>query len=245
MSERNVWTREETLLAFELYCTIPSGKVTVHNSQIIELARVLDRTANSVKLKLQNFKSYDPSYIGNGRVGLAHGSKLDREIVNDFLNNSDSLIVEAEELKVKFALVEGEKYFNGHDTMVVQKVRVGQTFFRNALLSAYNGCCCITGLNLPKLLRASHIKPWVCSNDVNEKTNPRNGLLLNTLHDSAFDSGYISIDNEYRVVISPSIIANESAKYLLKYAGCKIQLPDKFLPSKEFIDYHNKNIFIR
>lgn len=56
-SFRRNWTREETILAFELYCTIPAGKVTVQNEQIITLAHAINRTPSSVKLKLQNFKT--------------------------------------------------------------------------------------------------------------------------------------------------------------------------------------------
>ena len=47
--QRN-WTREETMLAFELYCTIPKGKDTIYNEQIIALAAAINRSVNSVKL---------------------------------------------------------------------------------------------------------------------------------------------------------------------------------------------------
>jgi putative restriction endonuclease len=40
------------------------------------------------------------------------------------------------------------------------KVRRGQQFFRQAILSAYGVRCCISGINVPRLLVASHIKPW-------------------------------------------------------------------------------------
>ena len=38
--------------------------------------------------------------------------------------------------------------------------RVGQGQFREALLGLWDGRCAVTGLDLPLLLRASHIKPW-------------------------------------------------------------------------------------
>jgi hypothetical protein len=38
--------------------------------------------------------------------------------------------------------------------------RVGQDLFRNALLDYWQRCCRVTGLAVPTLLRASHIKPW-------------------------------------------------------------------------------------
>ena len=62
------YTREETMLVFELYCTLPKGQDSVNNPQVIALSKAIGRSANSVKLKLQNFKSCDPSYTKNGRV---------------------------------------------------------------------------------------------------------------------------------------------------------------------------------
>jgi putative restriction endonuclease len=78
------WTREETILAFELYCIIPSKDVTVNNTLVIALANKINRTANSVKLKLQNFKSYDPSYTANGRVGRPMAVTLTRKLQKNF-----------------------------------------------------------------------------------------------------------------------------------------------------------------
>ena len=63
MSEvRKNWSRDETILAFELYCTIPSNKVTKNNNQIKELANAIGRTPDSVKRKLQNCKSFFPPH---------------------------------------------------------------------------------------------------------------------------------------------------------------------------------------
>jgi hypothetical protein len=96
---RNDWSREETMLAFELYCTLPKGQDTVYNPKIIKLSQAIGRTVNSVKLKLQNFKSCDPSYTQDGRVGLSNASKLDKEICNEFFQNWDSLIIETNDIK--------------------------------------------------------------------------------------------------------------------------------------------------
>ena len=243
------YSREETLLAFELYCTIPSGKVTVQNPQIIALAETLDRPVNSVKLKLQNFKAHDPSYTQDGRSGMAHGSKLDETICQEFLQNWDLLIAETTEIKHQFGLLQHENTTSeltiipvGDDIEVTATQRVGQSFFRKALLAAYNGKCCFTGIAVPELLRASHIKPWSKSNDVNEKTNPQNGLLLNALHDAAFDKGYITITPDYRIVVSQKLLSDSEAnrRYFMSICGQMIQLPSRFFPGKQFIEYHNE-----
>lgn len=250
------WSREETMLAFELYCTLPPNEVNrASNKQIQELAKAIGRTANSVKLKLQNFKSCDPSYTCDGKVGLANASKLDKVVCDEFLNNWDSLLFEVHNIKERMKIAyddfgestEGLKVLSGKDGIRLQKVRIGQAFFRKAVLSEYDNKCCITGINIPKLLRASHIKPWKDCNDINEKSNPRNGLLLNALHDVAFDSGFITLDLNYRVVVSSQLQSADvsNCEFITKYCGCKISAPTRFFPAKEFIEYHNNMIFRR
>ncbi len=61
------------------------------------------------------------------------------------------------------------------ERLVIQ--RVGQDVFREALLSYWGGCCAVTGVAEPRLLRASHIKPWAkCDTDA-ERLDVYNGLL--------------------------------------------------------------------
>jgi len=246
------WTREETMLAFELYCIIPKGKDTIHNEEIITLAKIINRTVNSVKLKLQNFKSYDPSYTKEGKVGLNHGSKLDEEVCNAFFQNWDDLIFETNNIKERLGIAKLDNKEQNNieiplakEKNVLRKERIGQYFFRQALLAAYNNKCCFTGLSITELLRASHIKPWAVSNNFNEKTNPRNGLLLNALHDVAFDKGFITISLDYKIIVSKRLIlaSKNNKKYFDLLHGKKISLPNRFIPDLQFIEYHNKFIF--
>lgn len=106
---------------------------------------------------------------------------------------------------------------------------------------------CATGIVLPELLLASHIKPWKSSDAKTERTNPRNGLCLNSLHDKAFDRGLITIDKEYRIVnstkISSTVMDDDTREWFLSYEGKQIILPDRFYPDKAFIEYHNDMIF--
>ena len=120
---------------------------------------------------------------------------------------------------------------------------------RQAVLSAYQRRCCITGVSETKLLIASHIKPWRSSDIKSERTNPRNGLCLNALHDKAFDQGLITLNDKYEVVLSTSLqscdMDQDTREWFNSYEGKQIHLPDKFLPDKEFIHYHNDVIFVR
>jgi putative restriction endonuclease len=87
------------------------------------------------------------------------------------------------------------------ERLVIQ--RVGQDLFRSALVDYWQAKCCVTGLMVPELLRASHIKPWAdCSSD-DERLDVFNGLLLAPHLDALFDGGWITFDDSGHAVISP------------------------------------------
>jgi len=89
------------------------------------------------------------------------------------------------------------------ERLVVQ--RVGQDLFREGLMEFWEGRCAITGLAVPELLRASHIKPWAdCETDA-ERLDVFNGLLLAPHLDAAFDSGFVSVDDQGAVIISKAL----------------------------------------
>lgn len=177
------WTREEAILAFALYCETPFGKIHTANSDIQFLARMLDRTQASVSMKMCNFARFDAALQARGVAGLLHGSHLDEEIWNEFNNDWESLIYERKVILDK--LCEEKEMVSkcaiplGRDRISQIKIRTNQDFFRKSLLAAYGSACCITGINIPALLIASHIKPWQVSNPKNERLSPTNGLLLN------------------------------------------------------------------
>lgn len=96
------------------------------------------------------------------------------------------------------------------ERLVVQ--RVGQDLFRSALLDYWQGRCCITGLAVPSLLRASHIKPWAkCASD-NERLDVFNGLLLAPHLDALFDGGWISFSDQGGMLVSKQLSAAARAQ---------------------------------
>ena len=250
----NNWTREQTIVAFNLYCKIPFQKSSKSHPQIIEIANLIGRTPSALNMKIGNFGSFDPELKKQGIVGLSNSSKLDKEIWEEFNNNWDKLAYESEVLIARFMNKELElsplpsiDIPIGYTREQQVKVRVNQSFFRNAVLSAYNNTCCVTGLNLSHLLIASHIKPWCKSAPMKEQTNPQNGLCLNTLHDKAFDSGLITISKDYKIILSRELKEQLTKEvfhdYFLRYDNHKIIMPNRFLPDLDMIDYHNQNIF--
>jgi len=95
------------------------------------------------------------------------------------------------------------------ERLVIQ--RVGQDVFRDALLSYWEGRCAVTGVAEPRLLRASHIKPWAkCETDA-ERLDVYNGLLLAAHLDAAFDAGLISFADDGAIILSPQFTMEDRA----------------------------------
>ena len=97
MTRRN-WTREELIIAFNLYCKTPFGQIHIRNPEIIDLANLIKRTPSAVSWKLANFARLDPSLQRRGIVGATHGSKSEKVIWDEFnqeyvLTYKDRLIV--------------------------------------------------------------------------------------------------------------------------------------------------------
>lgn len=132
----------------------------------------------------------------------------------------------------------------GKDQISQTKVRVGQTYYRKMIISIYGGKCCLTKLDVPKLLRASHIVRW--ADDMENRMNPENGLCLSGTYDLAFDQHLISFDEDYRMIVGQEIgehFTNVVTRdYFKKYIGKKIDLPSKFLPSQEFLQVHREQL---
>ncbi len=97
------------------------------------------------------------------------------------------------------------------ERLVVQ--RVGQDVFRAGLLEYWDGRCAVTGLAVPELLRASHIKPWAACEMDAERLDVFNGLLLAPHLDAAFDAGLITIEDDGRLAVSQKLEA--TARVLL------------------------------
>ncbi|MCX7000034.1 MAG: HNH endonuclease [Candidatus Sumerlaeota bacterium] len=266
------WSRDNLILAMNLYCRIPFGRQHSRSPEVIELARALGRTPGSVAMKLNNFSSLDPEESSRGIQGLKGTSKLDRQIWEEFNANWEKMAIESEDLWKKIVVVQNLKYSPQKSVIRSNKLsskrqneiippkseyigptdeerlihaRLAQDFFRRTVLSAYGVRCCITGNPVPQLLIACHILPW--SKYPEHRMNPRNGLCLSRLHDAAFDQGLIAFDEQYRLALSHDLkeyLPNDSLHRNFEiYEGRTINLPEKFNPNPEFLKYHRDNIF--
>lgn len=246
------WSRDETILAMELYCRTPFSKIGKDNPEIVELAKLIGRTPSSVGLKMANIAHFDPGIRKQNLSGMGNASKLDEEIFKEFHENMLLLSNEVDRIKAGLVSSVAEdtliNNYGGYDSVSAHKNRIGQTRFREYVLASYNSHCCITGLAEKKLLLASHIKPWSDCDDATEKTNPCNGLCLNPWHDRAFDKGFITIDKNYKVIVSEQLnkcdMDDNTRAWLREYENKQIILPDKFAPGRRFIEYHNDVVFL-
>ena len=247
------WTKEQTIVALNLYCKIPFNRVSSTHPDILKYSTLIGRSPNSLKMKIGNFGSFDPELKKRGIVGLTNTSKLDEEVWNDYSNNWEKLAYESEILISKFEGKDFEKKLleefdfenkNGEDIMRNVKTRVNQNFFRQTVLSSYNFSCGITGIKIPELLIASHIIPWKDNKET--RVNPKNGISLNAFHDKAFDKGFITITTDFKVKVSDSLYEKYdivTTKWFKQYDNTNLIIPERFVPDLEFLEFHNNNIF--
>lgn len=217
---------------------------------------MLKRTPSSVAMKLCNFASLDPAHRERGIRGLAKTSRADREIWNEFHQDWNRLAIESEALRlarkdVSAALPHPNAtdadigYSGSTERVAMSRIRLAQRFFRRAVLASYDGRCCISEIPMRSLLVASHIIPW--SRQPESRADPRNGLCLSNLHDAAFDRGLITIDSEFRLVLSKRLREHTSNATLRQsfavYEGKTIRLPSRFRPTNASLDYHRNEVF--
>ena len=250
----NKWTREELILALDLYFRLPFGRLNRSTPEVIELANLIGRTNNSVALRLVNFAACDPVIINSGRTGMPGGLSICKPIWDEYVGRKEELFYDAQQIKANLlhSSIENligitEKDLVGKDKKAFVKQRVNQDAFRSMILNLYEKRCALTGINIPALLVASHIIPWAVNQQ--ERLNPENGLCLSALYDKAFDKGFISFDDQYRVILAEKLKLYQAEPYYGKHfasiEGQSIALPEYHRPNKEFLEWHRDCIFYK
>lgn len=145
------------------------------------------------------------------------------------------------EVKSADLLVDGRE---GKDAIREVKTRIGQGFFRKMILAQYNTQCCVTGLNVPEVLRASHITGW--ADDSTNRLNPSNGLCLSGTYDAAFDKHLISFDEDYRMIFSPVLkefYTNEAFQtQFMGFEWKPLRKPKRFCPDQGCLEQHREKL---
>jgi len=120
--------------------------------------------------------------------------------------------------------------------------RLGQSSFNAVVLDAYHRRCAVTGTHIPPVLQPAHIHP------VTEGGEHRvdNGLLPRSDVHILFDRGYLGVDPNFRLHVSPRLRAEFSNgdQYYAK-AGQGIDLPERRAdrPGREYLEWHLEEAF--
>jgi putative restriction endonuclease len=124
------------------------------------------------------------------------------------------------------------------ERLVVQ--RVGQGLFRGALLDYWQGKCCVTGLDVPELLRASHIRPWAQCETDEQRLDVFNGLLLAPHLDALFDAGLMTIDTSGAAQFSAKLTTERRAA--LGLAG-DMKVSNLRAEHHAYLDFHRQHVW--
>lgn len=251
MAAGDDWTRDEVTMVCFLY--LYSERRRLDDKRF--MSEVTGRTVKSISAKMDNLSRFDPIVQAEGRVGLTHGAKIDEIVWNDFQEHPERMITEAQRLIAesgcmdvdsvhRYYDVDGELFMDipeGQDRDAIIRTRVNQGMFRRRVLYCADDRCCVTGINEPRLLVASHIKPW-CECTPLEKTDVHNALCLNRLHDGLFDRFMMTIDDGGHIIYAPNLEDAIGEDFyessVAKYDRIRVNARNRPLP--EYILHHNR-----
>ena len=259
MAVRKNWTRHELLILLNVYHKLRFGQMHERQPTVIILAKKLERTPGSVAMKLCNLASLDPALKLRGIKGLDGASRLDETMWQEFHANLEECVPTSEaalrelmkagpDAEIEILPKQGIRVIkpppSGPTTTTsTVNVRLGQDYFRNAVLNNFGGRCGVTQLGVRELLIASHILPW--GTHAGERLNVRNGLCLSRLHDAAFECLLISFDDNLRLLLSKRLRDELPQRAVLEncaaYEGSVLEMPeDSVPPDLTFIARHRE-----
>ena len=252
-------------MALCVYRLSDFGQLHSRNPQIRQVAERMGRSPGSLALKLVNFAALDPL---RPQRGMINSADADRVLWKEYATKAGDM--HAEGMMLLHELFELQDHqeldFTGRGSVQVveaglqdnidetvtktdgeaRKLKRGYSFFRQAVLSIYDVQCCITGIAVPRLLVANHIRP--ARHFPRERFNLNNGLCLSGLHSPAFVGGLITLDEQRRLVLG-RCLKKEFSKAALKasfepYEGRPIRLPNiSAEPAPEALAYHRIHVF--
>lgn len=153
---------------------------------------------------------------------------------------SDIIGYQMPEEKEQEETIENDKQISQRAKETIIRARIGQGKYREGVLEECPYCP-FTLVNDERLLIASHIKPWSKA-DNEEKIDPKNGFMFTPTYDKLFDRGFITFDDDKRVIVSPWL-SPMNQKRLNIYTGLLISRLPLDEKRKEYLKYHRENVF--
>lgn len=175
-------------------------------------------------------------------AGAGHNLKIERANLERVLEaiNSEMESASPRELREEAAerLINEDVRLSPTDKDALVKARRGQGLFRRKVL-AIEPYCRLTGVSDARFLRASHIKPWVDSND-RERLDGNNGLMLAPHVDHLFDQGFISFTKAGEL-----LVADGAEAILQTWALPLVSIGGGFSDEQEgYLQYHRQHCFL-
>ena len=122
------------------------------------------------------------------------------------------------------------------------KLRKGQAWLREQAMIYWGGRCAVTGVNIPEILEACHIKPWSDpSSTAQERLSVENVIILSIHLHRLFDAGLISFADDGKLLFSEKL-SKENIQTL--FGNNEVYLMRQLTSAqKYFLHYHRENIF--
>lgn len=248
-------------LVSEMIARQPNGFEQIQNLWLIASTEQLERLYQFLIQESRNknsiwmFDDLPISYLRDGFCSAAikqyHQFLIEHRFETELVKAySEKTVLEASELDalendytLPQYLIDDDQIPIGIETLQLVKQRTNQAVFRNILKRNYRGRCCITGLNISAVNRASHIIGW--AKDPTKRLDPRNGLYLSATYDAAFDKHLISLDDDYRIILSTDLkefhTQDSFKQYFKAIEGKQIEAPLVMPPREEYLAIHRKS----
>lgn len=244
MPSNNAHRFSEHLSEFYHYLTGPGGVNTHSRTNYISWLKFLDEQGYALtELQshddIDNLLAVDASRQSNRAIYTKPNDIVNfKSALRKYLKfrQSDYAHQQEDTILAEINNVQNDATLSITEREAIVKARIGQGKFRNNLVDYWRGCS-ISAFSHYDILIASHIKPWRVANN-QQRLDIFNGLLLLPNYDRLFDKGYISFDDNGRIIYSRYI--NETDKSILKMDD-NLHLIIVEDAHKPYLKYHRDN----
>ena len=125
----------------------------------------------------------------------------------------------------------------------VVTARRGQGVFRQNVLGIERACR-VTGVDRAEHLVASHTKPWRDCVDASERLDGENGLMLTPTIDHLFDRGFISFEDDGRLLVSPRADAVALERMGVE-SRKRVDVGSFSEGQRRYLDVHREHVFLQ
>lgn len=242
----NNWSRTELIEAVRGYLRLldlhRADKPFVKKQYYEEVAEKTGRSPKSIEYRAQNISHVLETLGEEWLPGLLPATNVGRRVTDEITEIILELRKqETSPTKSESQLISdiGAVTTSGKDVERMVLSRLGQGKFRRDVLTLWGNRCCVTGIQLLEVIRASHIRPWKECDPI-QKTDPFNGLPLIATLDALFDGGLISFENDGQLIVSSSISSDSRRRLGLNVCEPLPSLADR---TRDYLSYHRENVF--